>query len=155
MSRVPAFSFYLNLQVLAGKELFRTGPSAAVHGDPKYPVKPPNASDIGLSDSLWDFLELCWNQDSKCRPVTGEVVENLGKAAANWNTLMPPIEPKSGPVEVEPDLARPETQPRKYRNPPPRRSREDYRRFGELRAGEYTERVGEPVDPRTAAFDSC
>ena len=98
------------------------------------PTKPHNASDLGFSDLLWDFLQLCWDRDRSRRPAAGEVVGRLGEAAANWNTLMPPVDSKSGPVKVEPDpIARQETPPREPKNPPPGRSRED--------AGEHTERL--------------
>ena len=60
------------------------------------PAKPENASAIGLSDSLWDFVQRCWDNNRERRPKVVEVVEHLEKAAANWDGLMPP----SVPVEV-------------------------------------------------------
>lgn len=81
------------------------------------PSKPHNASDIGLSDSLWDFLGLCWNQDRKRRPVAKGLVERLA-GAARQRIIMPPTTTKSGPTEIEPSpLDLPETS-----NPRPRSS---------------------------------
>ena len=54
------------------------------------PDKPGNASSIGFSDSLWDFVQRCWNGDKKLRPSVTGVVACLEKAAANWDVPMPP-----------------------------------------------------------------
>ena len=54
------------------------------------PDKPENASAIGFSDFLWDFVQRCWNGDRKLRPKAAEVGTCLGKAAAHWGKLMPP-----------------------------------------------------------------
>ena len=54
------------------------------------PAKPENASTIGLSDSLWSFVQRCWDGDMMSRPEVGEVVTHLGEAAANWDGAMPP-----------------------------------------------------------------
>ena len=55
------------------------------------PAKPENASSIGFSDSLWSFVERCWDGDMNLRPKVAEVVTHLGEAAANWNEPMPPF----------------------------------------------------------------
>jgi hypothetical protein len=52
------------------------------------PAKPENASAIGFSDSLWGFVQRCWDGDVKMRPKVAEVVTHLEKAAANWNGFM-------------------------------------------------------------------
>ena len=54
------------------------------------PNKPENASAIGFSDFLWNFIQRCWNGDRKLRPKAAEVETCLGKAAASWDGLMPP-----------------------------------------------------------------
>jgi len=54
------------------------------------PSKPENASAIGFSDSLWRFVQRCWDGDAKLRPKAARVVKHLNKAAADWNGLMPP-----------------------------------------------------------------
>ncbi|KAF9789124.1 kinase-like domain-containing protein, partial [Thelephora terrestris] len=54
------------------------------------PAKPQNASAIGFSDSLWDFVQHCWDGDRTRRPTTMELAKRLNEAAANWHTLMPP-----------------------------------------------------------------
>ena len=56
----------------------------------KRPEKPENASTIGLSDSLWNLTQRCWNTDEELRPNVEEVVTHLGEVAANWQWLMPP-----------------------------------------------------------------
>lgn len=57
------------------------------------PKKPENASSIGFSDSLWSFVQRCWDGDMKLRPKVGEVVMHLRREAANWHGLMPPCAP--------------------------------------------------------------
>ena len=58
----------------------------------KRPDKPDNAASIGLSDSLWNFVQRCWDGKMELRPQVGEVVANLKEAAGNWDGLMPPHE---------------------------------------------------------------
>jgi hypothetical protein len=81
------------LQVLAGDMPFRDLRHselviAVVRG--KRPDKPEGASEIGFSDSLWDFTQLCWDSNPKRRPKVAEVVQHLGEAATNWRDPMPP-----------------------------------------------------------------
>ena len=54
------------------------------------PAKPQDASSIGFFDSLWDFIQLCWDGDRTRRPTAAEVVGHLAEAATKWDTLMPP-----------------------------------------------------------------
>ena len=54
------------------------------------PAKPENASAIGFSDSLWDFVERCWDGNMELRPKIREVVAELGRATVNWDGVMPP-----------------------------------------------------------------
>jgi len=54
------------------------------------PGKPKNASSIGFSDLLWDFIQRCWDGDRTQRPKVVEVVTHLGKAVKNWDGFMPP-----------------------------------------------------------------
>ena len=56
----------------------------------KRPDKPENAPSIGFSDPLWGFTQRCWDGKMELRPRVGEVVAQLGEAAANWDGLMPP-----------------------------------------------------------------
>ncbi|KAF9647913.1 kinase-like protein [Thelephora ganbajun] len=63
------------------------------------PRKPENASAIGFSDSLWDFVHLRWDGDSQRRPMVAEVVARLGEASTSWHTFMPgtaTLEPGEG-----------------------------------------------------------
>ena len=68
----------------------------------KRPSKPENASNLGFSNSLWDFAQHCWDGKLALRPKISEVVSQLGEAAAAWNGVMAPH------VVVEDDV--PETQ---------------------------------------------
>ena len=54
------------------------------------PVKPVNASAIGFSDSLWDFIQHCWDGEMGLRPRVAEVVSQLERAAVDWDRVMPP-----------------------------------------------------------------
>jgi len=54
------------------------------------PTRPENASAIGLSDPLWDFVQRCWDGKMKLRPKVAEVVSQLERAAADWDGVMPP-----------------------------------------------------------------
>jgi len=59
------------------------------------PDKPENASAIGFSDSLWDFIRRCWGADMDLRSQVEEVVAHLGVAAADWDGVMPPCKAKT------------------------------------------------------------
>ena len=52
------------------------------------PTKPENASAIGFSDSLWSFVQRCWDGEMKLRPKIAEVVSQLGRAAADWGVVL-------------------------------------------------------------------
>ena len=56
------------------------------------PDKPEDALAIGLSDSLWTFVQRCWDGDRNSRPRVADVVTHLGMAAASWHGLMPPCD---------------------------------------------------------------
>ena len=67
------------------------------------PDKPVNAEEIGISDPLWKLVQMCWDGDRLRRPRMQEVVEEVGDAAANWNTDMPPTPSDDGGVfETDP-----------------------------------------------------
>ena len=54
------------------------------------PEKPANASAIGFSESMWRFVQRCWDGKVELRPRVGRVVAQLGEAAVSWGGLMPP-----------------------------------------------------------------
>ena len=56
------------------------------------PTRPEHARSIGFPDSLWDFVQRCWDPDMKLRPEAVEVTVQLREAAANWDSLMPPCD---------------------------------------------------------------
>ena len=72
----------------------------------KRPSKPGNASGLGFSDSMWDFVERCWDGNLELRPKVTEVVSQLGRAAAAWNGVMAPQVPIENVVfEVLPTMS--------------------------------------------------
>ena len=93
------------VQVLAGEMPYpNTGLFGIIFGvvEGLRPDRPANSSVIGLSDSLWDFVQRCWDHDVKSRPKIGEVVEHLAKEAAIWDRVMPPSEPWNDVCVSEP-----------------------------------------------------
>ena len=86
-------SFAYTLQVLTGEIPFRGVRPTKLGFDVAYglrPEKPANAPAIGFSDSLWTFVQRCWDGDRHSRPRVAEVVTRFAEAAANWRGLMPP-----------------------------------------------------------------
>lgn len=66
------------------------------------PVKPENATTIGFSDSLWDFVQRCWDAKAESRPEAAEVVSHLAKATSEWNKDMPPcVQPENVPANLQ------------------------------------------------------
>ena len=85
--------FLTNYQVLTGELPFHVikpqeHAYCVLHG--ARPDKPANAGAIGISDSLWEVMQKCWERDKVRRPRIQEVVEGISGAAANWRTDMPP-----------------------------------------------------------------
>ena len=56
------------------------------------PKEPENASAIGFSDSLWNFVQRCWDANMELRPQVADLVAHLGRVARQWNRPMPPVE---------------------------------------------------------------
>ena len=54
------------------------------------PAKPENAEAIGISESLWNLIQKCWDGDKARRPKIQNVVEGVANVAANWHVLTPP-----------------------------------------------------------------
>ena len=50
----------------------------------KRPRRPSNSKGLGITDEIWDLLELCWARDASSRPVVNHVVRHLGLAAERW-----------------------------------------------------------------------
>jgi len=87
------FLYMHPLQVLTGENPFRGIPWWELASQVPCglrPRKPKNGASIGFSDSLWDFTKYCWSGEIESRPKVAEVVSELGKAADNWDGLMPP-----------------------------------------------------------------
>ena len=84
------------IQVLTGGIPFqdlRSGEIAARVVEGKRPPKPKNASGLGFCDSLWEFVERCWDGKPELRPRVTEVASRIGVAAAAWNGVMAPHAP--------------------------------------------------------------
>ena len=54
------------------------------------PPKPKDAEAIGISESLWELIQKCWDGDPRRRPRIQEVVKGVGNAAANWRVATLP-----------------------------------------------------------------
>ena len=54
------------------------------------PEEPPNAKEIGISNALWELIQMCWDGKVEGRPQIQEVVEGVRNAAVIWPTDMPP-----------------------------------------------------------------
>ena len=69
----------------------------------KRPKEPEDASAIGFSDSLWDFVQRCWNRNKELRPQVADVVAHLGREARTWNRPMPPHAQIKGSIPTSQD----------------------------------------------------
>ena len=49
------------------------------------PPRPDNSATIGLSDSLWELLQDCWNGDRSRRPQMQDVEVQIGDVAAKMS----------------------------------------------------------------------
>lgn len=109
--RYGLLGFYL-VQVLTGEMPFHDVQQpelgySVVQG--LRPTKPENAPAIGFSESLWGFVQLCWDSKKERRPEVAEVAAHLGEAAADWHGVMsprsrvkrtkPPLGGKPGPAQ--------------------------------------------------------
>ncbi|KAF9789247.1 kinase-like domain-containing protein [Thelephora terrestris] len=65
------------------------------------PEKPANAKDIGISNALWELMQVCWHRKIEERPQIQEVVEGVKNAAAKWRKEMPPSAPEQREDYVE------------------------------------------------------
>lgn len=88
-------------QVLTGLPPFyhmrAFSPVTAVVIDGKRPEKPPDSRSLGFSDTLWELVQLCWNQSTSIRPTAWKLFSGLSSAAPTW--VPPPVYP----IEVCPD----------------------------------------------------
>ena len=66
------------------------------------PTKPQNAPAIGLSDSLWDFIQLCWDSDRTRRPTAAEVLECLEEDAPILSHVPAAVEPGPEGNDLDP-----------------------------------------------------
>lgn len=79
-----------SVQVLTGKTPFseRTGHEATFQVlKGVRPTKPTNASNLGLSDIVWELLEGCWQTDRQRRPSVRDVLSRVKSAALACGVL--------------------------------------------------------------------
>ena len=50
----------------------------------KRPPRPNGSESLGITDEVWDLLELCWAEDASSRPTVDYVVGCLDRAAKLW-----------------------------------------------------------------------
>ena len=50
---------------------------------------PPNASSLGLTDTLWGLLQSCWSESASERPNAQRLFNYLDLASLHWE---PPLE---------------------------------------------------------------
>lgn len=50
----------------------------------KRPPRPNNSESLGITNELWDLLELCWGKDPSSRPTVNCVIGCLEGVASNW-----------------------------------------------------------------------
>lgn len=49
------------------------------------PPRPKNSESLGITNEIWDLLELCWAKDVSSRPVINHVVTCLEGAMKHWS----------------------------------------------------------------------
>ena len=86
-SHRPGTDFRYGWQVLTGAPPFagQQGPELAckVILEGKRPPRPNNSESLGITDEIWDLLELCWAKEASSRPTVKDVVDRLEMAAKN------------------------------------------------------------------------
>lgn len=50
----------------------------------KRPPRPNNSESLGITNKIWDLLELCWAKDISLRPTVNNVVRFLEGVAKRW-----------------------------------------------------------------------
>ena len=50
----------------------------------KRPPRPISSEGLGITNDIWNLLELCWAKDASSRPVINHVVGCLKLAAKHW-----------------------------------------------------------------------
>lgn len=48
--------------------------------------RPKHSANIGLSDEIWEVLQLCWNKDAHKRPGVQHVLNIMTDTSPNWTT---------------------------------------------------------------------
>jgi len=61
------------------------------------PAMPTNASELGISDGLWQLLVRCWNVDYTKRPQINEILQRLSQEP-DLGRIFPPLKPPPAPI---------------------------------------------------------
>ena len=61
------------------------------------PRKPDNAASLGLSDTLWRLIEMCWSEPPSTRPTAQELLHHIRNVSHVW--VPPPEYPISDDLE--------------------------------------------------------
>ncbi|KAF9781255.1 kinase-like domain-containing protein, partial [Thelephora terrestris] len=79
---------YAFAMVLTGSPPFahRQKPEVAVDVvlEGKRPPRPKNSESLGITNEIWNLLEMCWAKNVASRPKVGQVVAYLNRVAKNW-----------------------------------------------------------------------
>jgi len=98
-SDVYAFAMVV-MEIFTGNapfEDFRNEPSVIVKVmQGGRPVRPERSHALGLSDQLWELVQMCWRQDRNQRPTISSVLDTLEAILDNDPQIsMPPVESHS------------------------------------------------------------
>ena len=81
----PGTDLRRQCQVLTGAPPFagQQGPELAcqITLGGKRPPRPNSSESLGITDEVWDLLEMCWTKDASSRPEVNHVVGCLERAA--------------------------------------------------------------------------
>ena len=84
-------------QVLTGLRPFHRldgyTPVAAILSGER-PEKPLDAESLGLSCTLWELVQSCWDESSSVRPTAQWLFDHLSAASPDW--VPPPVYPTNG-----------------------------------------------------------
>ena len=72
--------------------------------DGKRPERPAGTIDLGLSDGVWELIEMCWRQEQETRPIAHFVLSSLSHASSTHNGCF-----VAEPEEMEPNVTPAET----------------------------------------------
>ncbi|KAF9778166.1 kinase-like domain-containing protein [Thelephora terrestris] len=48
------------------------------------PIKPISANSLGLTETIWELVELCWSESSLTRPTAQQLLDCISSASLTW-----------------------------------------------------------------------